>query len=107
MSLDRDRLAELDPVQANVMVIVQALLEHQRTPGEAVPTLEPGLSAEACIVAAAALIEVGFQEGVEEQAVQRAEKMIGYVRRFREERSATGLNALEQLGAIVTSHRVQ
>lgn len=103
MSLDPGALAMLDPVQQNVIVIIQAMLDHQTPAGDAQKILDPNLSIEACIVAAAALLETDCEAGMERQARKMAEKMVGYAKVFRSEHRQSGETALEQIGAMGVS----
>lgn len=108
MTLDREKLDKLDPVQANAIVVIQALLDHQTPPGTADKTLEPSLSVEALIVAAAALLETSSDTGMEAQLKRLAGKLTSYARRFRADHRATGQTALEQLGGTsVTKRSIQ
>ena len=108
MTLDRGALAMLDPVQQNVIVIIQAMLDHQTPAGEGQQILDPNLSVEACIVAAAALLETEYDETLEARAKKIAEKMVGYTKVFRDEHRQSGETALEQIGAIgVSQIRIQ
>lgn len=100
MSLDRKKLADLDPVQANAIAIVQAVLDHQTPPGDLPQTFEPNLAAEACIVAAAAILETSRDEGMEREAKRLAETLVAYAKTFRKTHRESGATALEQLGAI-------
>ena len=106
MNLDRDELAKLDPVQQNVIVIVQAMLEHQTPPGDAEQTFEPALAVEACIVAAAAIMEASADEGLTARAERAARKLAEYASAFRAEHAMTGKSGLEQLGAATVTRRV-
>ena len=108
MRLNRAALALLDPVQQNVIVIIQAMLDHQTPAGEGEQILDPNLSVEACIVAAAALLETEHDDALEARAKKIAQKMVGYTKLFREEHRQSGETALQQLGATgVTQIRIQ
>lgn len=99
MTLDRKKLDALDPVQANAIAIVQAVLDHQTPPGEVQQTFEPNLAAEACIVAAAAILETSRDEGMEREAKRLAQKLVDRAKAFRKARRQCGVTGLEQLGA--------
>ena len=108
MKLDREMLDRLNPTQANAIVILQALLEYQSPPDQEKLSLEPSLAVEACIVAAAALLETGYDIDLDEEAARRAANLKDYVRQFRKEFDVSGETALEQLGAsTVTRERLQ
>ena len=108
MNLDRDALDRLDPVQANVIAIIQAMLELQTPATDVQQTLEPGLSVEACIVAAAALLETSGERDLEQRITRACERLSVHARSFRREHEASGEGALQQLGACsVTRHRIQ
>ena len=99
MKLDREKLTKMDPVQANAIAIVQAVLDHQTPPGDLRQTFEPNLAAEACIVAAAAILETSRDQGMEREAKRLAETLVAYAKNFRKKHCESGATALEQLGA--------
>ena len=99
MTLDRGKLAKLDPVQQNVIVIFEAMTAHQTAPGEQQQTLAATVSLEACIVAAAALLETSADKNLESWIETARDKIAHYARQFRSDHVLTGENGLEQLGA--------
>lgn len=99
MTLDRQQLDRLDPVQANVLAILQAILELQTAPGSARQSLDPGLATEALVVTVAALVEATQDTGMEALAKRLGDKVVSYARAFRREHRASGQNGLQQLGA--------
>ena len=82
------------------MVILQALLNCQSGSGDTAVSLDLSLSVEACLMAAAALIETSRQHGIENCVRQASTNLRTYIGSFREHHITGGMNAMEQLGAI-------
>jgi hypothetical protein len=99
-AVDREQRRDFDLVRVNAVAILRSLLEWQTPPGDTRPSLDLPLSVEACLLAAAALIE-SSRQGAAHASVRQAGANLGaYVDDFRRERMISGESALEQLDAV-------
>lgn len=105
MSPDDDaKLRKLDPVHQNAIVILQAMLDHQSKGDPRGQHVDPVVSAEACLMVAAALIEInpGTQTTRDLRVTidQAAEGLRRTAKKMRAEYEVDGKHGLELLGAF-------
>jgi len=103
MTLDRAALMTLDPLQANAIAVIQAMLDLQTPSGAGGQTIEPALSIEACLIAAAALLETSADADFGPRLAEAGRRFAAIARAFRDEHARGGQTALEQIGGIAVS----
>jgi hypothetical protein len=102
-----DRKARLDPVdpasidrqilEANAFAVIRSLADMQALAGEPAASVDVGLSLEACLLAAAILIESRGPDDADDLVARSGENLKAYVAAFRAQRLGSGRSAIEQL----------
>lgn len=104
---DRERFEKLEPGHQSAIIILQALLEHHTPPGSSSKNLNPKVAVEACMMVAAALIEIGpdaeTTKGLRENLTWASDLMKTLAKSFRRDFEDTGRRGLEQLGAVAVT----
>lgn len=105
MAADRKTRADaVDPasnerhlLEANALAVIHSLADMQALVGEAAASIDVGLSLEACLFAAAILIESRGPDDADHLVIRAGENLRDYVAAFRAEQLCSGRSAIEQL----------